>query len=303
MHVRGMRRLGGILATLALLAVTQAAQVAEAAGSASTSCTAGDFSASDGSSPVAVRAGAAAVESVALTNTTSGTLTNASVIIAVIPPQDTHGAGAPQMSWRFNGGSWHSFGLSWNAPAGSGSDWQSPVLYFGGTFAPQSTHTLEIAASFSTASAHGEYMYEMAYSADPCGMSALGQNMAYASFYPGTTPAPKPSSPSTQSSPTHRSSPVQVPSSRAAVQHSTAPASSAAAPTSTPTATRPSASSSSARPSRSPSDSANSLGPIKNVADTSANDAASVLLPVGAVALLAAVGVFVALRIRRRDEG
>jgi hypothetical protein len=296
---------GAGLTILALFGMPVAAAQAEAA--ATPSCAMGDLSAQAASdTPVAVSTGEAAVEDVSLTNTTSSTLTNASVILAVIPPQDTNGSGAPTMSWRFDGSSWHSFSLSWDAPAGSDADWQSPVLYFNGTFAPKSTHTLEIAASFSSDSPHGEYLYNMAYSADPCGMSALGQNMAYSSFEPGT-PAPPPTThpaAPTTPRPPRTSEPQQ--SSAAETAHTATSVAASPTHSATPSPAKSVTSSASPAPSTtvspSPRTSTQTLAAVQDAAASRKSDTPSGLLLAGIGVIFVGTAFFVGRRLRRRTQ-
>ncbi|MBR7826949.1 hypothetical protein KDK95_11595 [Actinospica sp. MGRD01-02] len=170
----------------------------------SPSCSDGNLSAANVSgTPTSVKAGAAIVDSTRLTNTTAAVLSNASFILALLPPPGVHGGtGAPALSWRVDGGAWHAFGLTWMASA---VDWQSQVQYFGATFAPKAAHTLDIRTEFTTASPSGEYQYDLAYSADPCSMNELGMNFEYSQYAQGwTQPKPSPSTyKTTTSAPTH----------------------------------------------------------------------------------------------------
>lgn len=207
--------------TVSLLATLGApAASAHAAGSAATapSCSDGNLAAASVSgTPTSVKAGAAVVDSTRLTDTTAATLSNASFILALIPPSAHGGSGTPQLSWRVDGGSWHAFGLTWSAPSGSGADWQSQVQYIGATFAPKSSHTLDIRTEFTTASPNGEYQYDLAYSADPCSMNELGMNFEYSQYAQGwTQPRPQPSPT------THK--PTTVVSTHAAATHTSAAA-------------------------------------------------------------------------------
>ncbi|HTJ72897.1 MAG TPA: hypothetical protein VL551_35495 [Actinospica sp.] len=246
------RVLCGTVALLAALGVPAAS--AHAAGPATTapSCSDGNLAAASVSgTPTSVKAGAAVVDSTRLTDTTAATLSNASFILALIPPSAHGGSGTPQLSWRVDGGSWHAFGLTWSAPSGSGADWQSQVQYIGATFAPKSSHTLDIRTEFTTASPNGEYQYDLAYSADPCSMSELGMNFEYSQYAQGwTQPRPQPSST------THK--PTTVVTTHAAATHT-----SAAAVVTTPSPTH------SQSPTASPSPSVVSASPTSAPADAS----------------------------------
>jgi hypothetical protein len=183
-----------VLCTVAVLAAL-GVPAGHADATASPSCSDGNLAAASVSgTPTSVKAGAAVVDSTRLSNTTAATLSNASFILALIPPSAHGGSGTPELSWRVDGGAWHAFGLSWSAPSGSGADWQSQVQYFGASFAPKASHTLDLRTEFTTASPSGEYQYDLAYSADPCSMNELGMNFEYSQYAQGwTQPHPQPS--------------------------------------------------------------------------------------------------------------
>jgi hypothetical protein len=197
--------LAGTVAVLAVLA----SPAANAYGAtASPSCSDGNLSTADVSgSPTSVKAGAAIIDSTRLTNTTTVTLSNVSFILALLPPPGVHsGNGTPALAWRVDGGSWHTFGLSWTSPAGSGADWQSRVQFVGAALAPHASLTLDIRTEFATASPNGDYQYDLAYSADPCSMNELGMNFEFSQYVQGwTQPRPSPSThkPSPSPSTTH----------------------------------------------------------------------------------------------------
>ena len=184
------------VALLASLGVPAGSAHAAGPETAAPSCSDGNLAAASVSgTPTSVKAGAAVVDSTRLTNTTAATLSNASFILALLPPPGVNGgSGTPQLSWRVDGGSWHAFGLTWTTPSGSDADWQSQVQYFGATFAPKASRTLDIRTEFTTASPNGEYQYDLAYSADPCSMSELGMNFEDSQYAQGwTQPRPQPS--------------------------------------------------------------------------------------------------------------
>lgn len=209
------------------------AATAAATSAAGPSCSDGNLSTADLSgSATSVKAGAAIVDSERLTNATAATLSNTSFIMALVPPSDNGGSGTPQLSWRVDGGAWHAFGLKWVAPSGSGADWQSQVQYVGATFAPKASHTLDIRTVFSTASPSGEYIYNLDYSADPCGMQELGMSLEYSQYAQGWTqthpqPSPTPHKTTAPAVPTH--TPARTSTSTA---HSPAPATTSPRPSS-----------------------------------------------------------------------
>ena len=314
MRVHAVAVVSTALAAFAAAAVAfgGTASAAQAASSAPPSCGVGDVSASAASTaPVVVSPGTPDIETVTLRNATSSTLTNLSAIMSVAPPEDTNGSGTPAMAWSLDGGSWHSFSLTWNSPSGSGADWQTPVLYFDATLAPGSTHRLELSASFQRDSASGEYVYDIAYSADPCSMNALGQNLAYSAYFPSAPAAPKP----TTATPAAPAEPRQ--SNEAAPQQQSA--SSVAARPGTPAATKPSAAESSAAakpspttsPSAVPSPSATTpsattrvLAGTQETAATSPERTDTSWAWIGGiVVLLAGGGAFVGRRVRRSRGG
>lgn len=248
------RLLAGAVAVLAVLGLP--ATLAHGA-TASPSCSDGNLAAASLSgSPTSVKAGAAIVDSTRLTNTTAATLSNASFILALLPPPGTHsGNGTPALAWRVDGGSWHAFGLSWNSPAGSGADWQSQVQFVGATFAPKTSHTLDIRTEFAAASPSGDYQYDLAYSADPCGMQELGMNFEFSHYSQGwTQPKPAPSTHKPAPSPsTHRAVRTSAAATTPAPTHSTAapPSPSASAsPAVVPTTRSTSAAAGATAPSR-----------------------------------------------------
>lgn len=168
-----------------LLAVSPAAVATAATGAPS--CSMGDMSASDGygMAPSTSQAGVPVIASSTLRNNTAALLSNANVLVDVIPPPGYQSGAAPRLAWRYDGGGWNWFGVSWSAPAGSGASWVSPNLYFG-SLAPGSTHTLQIEAVFSAGSASGDYQYSLAFSADPCNMNALAMTELFAAYLPSS---------------------------------------------------------------------------------------------------------------------
>lgn len=291
------RALTGAIAVLAVLAGPAA--VCHAATASAPSCSDGNLATADLSgTPVSVTAGAAIVNGARLTNTTTATLSNASFILAVLPPPGTRsGSGAPAMAWRVDGGAWHAFGLSWNAPAGSGADWQSQVQYFGATFAPRVSHTLDLRTEFTTASPSGDYQYDLAYSADPCGMQELGMNFAFSQYAQGWT---QPKSAPTTHKPTSVASTPRVARTSAAITP-THTATAAPSPSASPSPTQPSSSTSAATTATAPpSRSTATLTGTQNAAASRSTAGASVIvIALCALALLGVGGTCTARRARR----
>lgn len=274
---------------------------AYAAAAATPSCSDGDLAAADTSgTPTSVKAGAAVIDSTRLTNKTAATLSNASFILALIPPSDHGGSGTPQLSWRVDGGAWHAFGLSWSAPSGSGPDWQSTVQFFGSSFAPGASHTLDIRTEFTTSSPSGEYQYDLAYSADPCGMNELGMNFEDSEYAQGwTQPNPHPSPTShktTASAPavhnsTHASAAAATPSSSRLQTH-------AASPSPSPTGT-PSANLTTASDATSSTVPQGTLSAAQPTAAARSNHTPTMIVAVLAALVLLAGGLYTGRRARR----
>ena len=286
--------------TIALLAALGFPAGHADAATAAPSCSDGNLTAASLSgTPTSVAAGAPVVDSTRLTNATAATLSNASFILALIPPSDHGGSGTPQLSWRVDGGAWHAFGLNWSAPSGSGADWQSQVQYFGASFAPKASHTLEIRTEFTTASPSGEYQYDLAYSADPCSMNELGMNFEYSQYAQGwTQPRPQPSPTShkaTTPSPTHAAAPVSVPVTTPSHSH-TPTASPSPSPTSTPSViatTASAATSSTATPA--------ALTAAQPAAATRSNHTPTIIFVAFAALVLLGGGLYASRRSRRTE--
>jgi hypothetical protein len=304
---------GGVMVRIGVAAVLAVA-FAVAPGSAQAQatnppCTITDISASDGLSvptPVADRPGNRVVVRTVLHNTTGASFRNLNFILAVIPPSQTEG-NAPSLAWRLDGGPWHGFGVTWQAPSGSAPDWQSGIVYTGDLAAGQ-TRTLELSASFSSGSKTGQYQDSLAFSADPCGMQALALTELFYGYFL-SAPASQPSASSPEKAPTGTNKQNVAPPAppRSTTPSSAPPSAASPAPSSAspaPSSASPAPSSAASSPARPPSSPPtasrlSSRPPITEVAAAKPN-MTLLALTSAILASFAALGLPIAFAVKRQ---
>lgn len=163
----------------------------------------------NGQPPVVTTTNATALSSGRLSNVSSYNLTDVHAVLTVAPPSGTSiqgGAGAPELAWRVNGGSWRSVKLNWDGLSGPGAAWRSADLDLGFDLAQRGDATVDLESEFLSASPGGQYVDQLTFTAQTCGSQTLGVGLNFADYLPSAAPASSPTATKKQSAPVVRSS-------------------------------------------------------------------------------------------------
>ena len=241
----------------------------------------------NGEPPVVTTTNATALGSGRLTNLGSYNVTGVHAVLSVAPPGGSStpgGSGAPELSWRVDGGSWQSVRLTWNGLSGPGSAWHSANLDLGLDLGAHGNASVDLETEFTSTSPGGQYVDQLTFTADSCGSKTLGAGLNFADYQPAAGPAASPTASKKQSAPATRPS----------------TAASSAAPKSSPAVSK-----AAAKPSASPSELQISfvqvLPSAQAVASSQSGDKG---LPDGVLAVVAVVflGGLVCIRAVRRHK-
>jgi len=178
------------------------------------------FYAPNGEPPVVTTTNATALGSGRLSNLSSYDVSGIRAVLSVAPPSGSStpgGAGAPELAWRVNGGSWRSVPLSWNGQSGPGAAWRSPDLDLDLNLPGRGSASVDLETEFVSASPGGDYVDQLTFTAQTCGSQNLGAGLNFADYLPAAGPGASPTATKKRTAPVVRPTAPASPSRRPAV--------------------------------------------------------------------------------------